>query len=321
MHQQINLSEAGSNVLALPLQRATTKSTAGSVTGVCAEIVALPVRRAEQEPVCDVEQIIAALAANRIDVVYQPQLDLRSGALRGVEALVRLSDDRGTLLDTAKAITLAERHDFIGVLGRRAVEKAIVGFVDSALGSDTRVQLAINASPQELEDPGYAVWLLSLLQDVGLEPGRLELELTENSRLDVSSCQVEHLTQLHDAGIAIAIDDFGTGLANWQRVLELPVSTVKLDRSFAAQVTEKDSVRKLVHHMAAMAGELHFELMAEGIENDAQLAAISSSSAPWRCSTSRSSFLQSSLRLRPRICVTSSMVSNESTRPSSFSSP
>ena len=273
MNHLESLPEPGSNIRHLPVNRGQDKEQPAE--GSSAQILSFPNRRpTASEPICEVEQVIAALAANRVDVVYQPQLDLRSGEIRGVEALARLSDERGHLLDTGRVFALAERHDFVGVLGRRSVERAVLGFVESELYRAETVTLAINASPKELEDPGYAVWLLSLLKDAGLEAGRVELELTENTQINVSGCQIEHLNRLHEAGVAIAVDDFGTGLANWQRVIALPVSMIKLDASFAAQVATHDSVRKLVRHLTAVARDLNFELLAEGIETEAQLTAF-----------------------------------------------
>ena len=223
--------------------------------------------RAVEQMRCEVEQVITSIAANRIEMLFQPQVSLEDGRLISVEALVRLRDDDGRYLDTGRVVTLAEQQDIIGVLGRRAVEIAVVAFSQSAFAG-TDVRLSINCSPLELSNRGYAIWLTSLLADTGLEPEQVELELTENTPIDLIPPQPEQLRALNDVGISLAVDDFGRGFANWQRVLSLPTSTVKLDREIVADLLSSDALR------LRDGQDLGYRLVAEGIETPEQAARL-----------------------------------------------
>lgn len=222
---------------------------------------------------CEVEQVITAIAANRMEVFFQPQFALGETRLVGLEALVRLRGDDGGLLNTARVVTLAEQHDIIGVLGRRAIELAVTQFSRSAFAG-SEVRLSLNCSPLELSNRGYCVWLTSLLSDARLQPQQVELELTENTPIDLTSPQPEQLQALHDAGISIAVDDFGCGFANWQRVLTLPTATVKLDRAIVANVLHCDRTRRLINHLVCAGQDLGYRLIAEGIESTEQLEVL-----------------------------------------------
>ena len=267
------IPEPGANVLALST-RPEPRSDRPPVTGPSAEIVLFEgLTCRNQAARCSVETIITALAADRLEMVYQPQFDLVSGALRGVEALVRLRDERGFELRTAEAIQLAEDHDFIGVLGRRALERAVIDFAVSGL-ADGSIVLALNVSPGELEDPAYAIWLLSLLDELGLDQQCIEIELTGASGAQVTRQQIAQLVRLRDAGVALALDNFGAGHVNLHQVLAIPVSTVKLHRQFAAAIGSDRRVPPLVRHLASASEELGFRLIAEGIESAAQRDAL-----------------------------------------------
>lgn len=279
------LIEPNSNVIALPplasrpyRELPQTQSTGpGSGKTAAAQVIAFPgqaepqVRSPED---CEIDELVAALAGDRLEVHYQPQFCLSTYRIEGFEALLRLRREDGSLLNTARVIDLAEAHDFVGVIGRRTLETAVAEFAGSAFHDDDQLQLALNVSPRELQDPGYAGWLLSLLRTAGLDPTRVELEVTENWNIDVTTHQATQLTLLAGEGLSIAVDDFGTGLANWRRVLDLPVSTVKLDRSIAAEAHVSPRAKTLIGHLLAAGEDMGFRIVAEGIETFAQHGAL-----------------------------------------------
>ncbi|MEM1433946.1 MAG: EAL domain-containing protein [Pseudomonadota bacterium] len=263
-----------SNVVSLPVRRAETGGAQPEPARIFEFAPAASARETDrlgtaEQVRCEVEQVITAIAANRIEVLFQPQVTLADDRLVGLEALVRLRDEDGQFLDTGRVVTLAEQQDIIGVLGRRAVETAVVAFSQSAFAG-TDVRLALNCSPLELSNRGYAIWLTSLLEDSGLDPRQVELEVTENTPVDLRSPQPEQLTALHEVGVGIAVDDFGRGFANWQRVLSLPTTTVKLDRAIIAKVLTCQRTELLIGHLARTGQDLGYRLVAEGIETPEQ---------------------------------------------------
>lgn len=227
-----------------------------------------PPASAEQQRL--LEELVAALQEDRLQVYFQTQHDLATGSVTGCEALLRLSDGSGTLLDTQTLIEIAEAFDLIVLVGRQFMRKAMQEF--AALRAEGVMQgvLAINMSPLELAHPGYATALLDAIAAAGLQPSDLELEVTESRPLEDPRLLLEQLERLAAAGVGLAVDDFGTGYAGWHTIARLPVRAVKLDRSLVARLSQCERAKTLVRHLAVSGQELGFELVAEGIENPAQ---------------------------------------------------
>lgn len=217
------------------------------------------------------DELVGALQEDRLQVYFQTQHDLATGHVTGCEALLRLSDAAGELLDTQTLIELAEAFDLIVLVGRQFMRKALHEF--AALRSEGLMQgvLAINMSPLELAHPGYATALLDAVATAGLRPSDLELEVTESRPLEDPRLLLEQLERLAAAGVGLAVDDFGTGYAGWHTIARLPVRAVKLDRSLVARLSQCNRAKTLVRHLAVSGEELGFELVAEGIENPVQL--------------------------------------------------
>ena len=213
-------------------------------------------------------QLRQAIADGEMRAFYQPVVDLRTGVVTGVEALVRWlrpGANGPTLVAPDSFIPLAEESGVIGILGKWVLETACR---QAALWSSQGVPLIVNVnvSGRELVDAGYADGVLALLAEVGLPPSQLVLEVTETALEGSSEQAVSALSTLRSFGVRIALDDFGTGYSSLSRLDRLPVDIVKIDRSFVMALPPDTTRAPLVAAIIAMAGAMGLRVVAEGIE-------------------------------------------------------
>ena len=174
-----------------------------------------------------------ALARDEISVHYQTIVDLRSHSVFAVEALARWQPHTGATIPPAQFIPVAEATGMINMLGAHVLRSACT--TAKRWYRSYGVAVSVNVSGQQLSDPNFADLVISILNDTGMPPAGLILELTESSLVRTSAQQPEfrQFTRLRDLGVRIAIDDFGTGYSSLSYIVDLPVDIVKLDRSFA----------------------------------------------------------------------------------------
>ncbi|WP_142662874.1 putative bifunctional diguanylate cyclase/phosphodiesterase [Paracoccus laeviglucosivorans] len=204
---------------------------------------------------------------NRLCVHYQPQVRLTDGAVVGLEALARWRHP--TLGNVAPDIfiPLAERTAQIGRLGVWILGRSLLDF--ASLGLPEPMRLAVNVSPLQLRDPGFADQVARCLDDAGQIPKRLELEITETTQLG-DDPQVAHaLKALEKLGVGLALDDFGTGYSNFAALTKFRFSCLKLDRTLVTGLDDERN-QMLIRSMVGMAQNLEMDLLAEGIETEAQ---------------------------------------------------
>lgn len=174
----------------------------------------------------------AALERGEFFIEYQPLVHLGDGSVRGAEALVRWAHPQHGVLGPDRFIPLAEHTGLIVPLGRWVLEGA-VRQARRWQGADTGpVRINVNVSPMQLHHPGLVADTVDILEREGLEPGALCLELTESALIGADDDLLKPLRRLSEMGVDIALDDFGTGYSNLANLRRLPVSVLKLDRSF-----------------------------------------------------------------------------------------
>jgi len=216
----------------------------------------------------------AALAADEIDIRFQPQIDPASGRILGVEALARWVEVASpeALFARATAAGLAER------LSRTIQRKALrlAGEWGGALGD---LRLSLNILPQDLDRTGFETWLIDEIALAGLDPRRITAEIIESALLSDRPAVAARLGFLRDHGVEIAIDDFGTGYANLVYLTSLPLDAIKIDRAMVADLVGQERDRIVVKAMISMARELGLKIVVEGVESVAQLDLI----AAWGC--------------------------------------
>ena len=210
------------------------------------------------------------LRHDRVALVFQPVVDVDSNVVVGAEALMRLSNAEGRILPTLSAIAAAETAGLAESLGDRVLHLAL----DAARTWPEHMTLAVNISARELTGRDLRSRVEQALQRHDFDPARLVLEITESSILSAGPSALAELEKLRQRGVRVAIDDFGTAYATLQNLTTLPVDVLKVDTSFTAGLPHQRIHTAIVHGIASMAFELDIPCIVEGVETDAQLAAI-----------------------------------------------
>jgi diguanylate cyclase (GGDEF)-like protein len=219
----------------------------------------------------DLEQRLhEAIEDERLSLVYQPVVDLPSGAVVSAEALVRWCEDGQTVMQPTDLVALAEAAGQIDAVGawvlRRAVQRAASW---SAAGYPVRV--AVNLSVQQLADPDLVSVVDQALRRCGLPPDRLTLEITETVLLEQAGVAISTLERLCGLGVRLAVDDFGTGYSSLGYLRQLPVSLLKVDRAFLQGFGQLADVTALLRSMVGLGHDLGLTVTVEGIETARQL--------------------------------------------------
>ncbi|MFN8133371.1 MAG: EAL domain-containing protein [Solirubrobacteraceae bacterium] len=210
-----------------------------------------------------------AIGRGELALHYQPIFGLPRLELRGLEALVRWRDpDRG-LLAPAEFVPLAESTDLVDALGDWVVDEACRQ-VREWQAAGLAAPVGFNLSLQQLRRDGFAARLGARLQQAGVDPAMLTAEITESATSDPAVAD-HALAELHDLGLQIALDDFGAGYSSLDRVRRLPVSCVKIDRSFMAEIPASPDACAMVVAILGLARSLGLDAVAEGVETQAQL--------------------------------------------------
>jgi diguanylate cyclase (GGDEF)-like protein/PAS domain S-box-containing protein len=218
--------------------------------------------------------LTAAVAGERIDIALQPQFSLATLTPVGFEALARWNHN-GTAISPAEFIPIAEQTGLIVELGRRVLCKAMefAGQIKRRHGFCGTT--AINVAGAQLRQPGFPAFIEGMALQHGLQPGDIEIELTENILLDDAESQIGRCVgQLRAMGFLIALDDFGTGYASLSHLSRFPVNRLKIDRSFVDRMAEDESAHTIIRATIGLAHSLGMTVVAEGIETEEQLAKL-----------------------------------------------
>ena len=215
-----------------------------------------------------------AIACDEFELHYQPQIDVRTHAIIGLEALVRWPQKDGGYLAPARFIPLAERTGVIFELDRLIMQRVVqqlAVWLEAGIAPQT---LAFNVSAMEFQQPEFARTLVELIREHGIDPGRLEVEITESIFLKDMADVAESLAILEEHGVRLSIDDFGTGYSSMQYLKRLPVYKLKIDMEFVQHITESQSDREITRAIISLARSLELTCLAEGVETPEQLTAL-----------------------------------------------
>lgn len=211
-----------------------------------------------------------ALDSSQLQLHYQPKIDLDSGAIMHAEALMRWHHPTLGAIPPTKFIPRAERSTLINRLTEFAIDEALRQVVLwKKIGFSLKV--AVNISAQNLSQPSFVFQVMTLLDKHGLDGSSLELELTENSLMNNVNNAIEVLTKLTKLGIVVSIDDFGTGYSSLQYLQKLPVSIIKIDKSFILNLATDDGSRYIVDAAVNLAHKIDMKVVAEGVEDQQSL--------------------------------------------------
>jgi EAL domain-containing protein (putative c-di-GMP-specific phosphodiesterase class I) len=221
-----------------------------------------------------------ALGRNEFALHYQPKINLETGAITGVEALIRWHHPQRGLVPPAQFIPIAEECGFIVKIGRWVLHEACRQarvWQDAGL---PRMRMAINVSAVELRAKDFVSGVRAVLTEMRLEPRYVELELTETFLIQDSSSTLAVLLALKEMGVQLALDDFGTGYSSLSYLRRFPIATVKIDRSFIRDLTTDSDDATIVGAVITMGNRLHMRVVAEGVETPQQLAFLQEQNCP-----------------------------------------
>ena len=216
------------------------------------------------------DDLLQALSHDEFKVYYQPIADTITREIYGYEALVRwFHPVRGAVPPTV-FIPVAEKIGLINALGEWVLKTACA----EAASWATPLKVSVNVSPIQLMNTSLTDTIISVLQQTGLDPRRLDLEITESDVFNENTRSLEILSQLREQGIQISIDDFGTGYSSLSRLSYFPFDKIKIDRSFVINIPEQKDDLDIVRLIISMGKSLHMRIVAEGVETEEQLASL-----------------------------------------------
>jgi diguanylate cyclase (GGDEF)-like protein/PAS domain S-box-containing protein len=214
-----------------------------------------------------------SLLSGGFEVVYQPILDINA-QLCGLEALLRLHDEDGRIISPNIFIPIAESTATIIPLGRWVVRQVCRQLREwQDLGLDI-VPVAINASALQIVQTNFCADVMSILAQFDIAPELVHLELTESGVMPQNSLAFDNMLKLSSQGIRFSIDDFGTGFSSLDRLHQLPVSTLKIDRTFVQRMLDPNGTLPIVSTIMSMAHSLNLGVVAEGVETREQFHAL-----------------------------------------------
>jgi EAL domain-containing protein (putative c-di-GMP-specific phosphodiesterase class I) len=221
-----------------------------------------------------------ALKERQFVLHYQPKMSLETGAIMGVEALVRWYHPQRGLVPPVQFISVAEECGVIVPIGRWVLREACRqtrAWLDAGL---PRVRIAVNVSTVELREKDFVAAVRAILTETGLEPRFLELELTETFLMQDAEATATVLQALKDLGVSLALDDFGTGYSSLSHLKRFPIDTLKIDKSFVRDLATDADDASIVSAVISMGGSLHMRVVAEGVETREQLTFLQEHSCP-----------------------------------------
>lgn len=209
-----------------------------------------------------------AVGTNRLALFYQPILDVQSRELIGVEALIRIPGEDGTLLSPAEFIPVAESAGLMNRIGDWVVRQACLQHRDWRDTGLPPMTIAINVSPMQFRQPRFVSVLADAIKEFDVDPAFLQIEVTESAIMDDVQDTVETLNRLQAMGIRIALDDFGTGYSSLSHLTNLPLNKLKIDQSFIRKMADSQSSRSITEAIIGLGRTLNLKVVGEGIESE-----------------------------------------------------
>lgn len=217
------------------------------------------------------EQLLTALPQKEFYLVYQPKIKTSSQTLHGAEALLRWNNRMLGQLSPLDFIPVAEESDLITEIGQWVLEDAAAQWHDWFGKHNTDARVSINVSPRQLWDKRFVERVSGVLDKLKVNPATVELEITESVMMQDVETAISVLHEIKSLGLKTSIDDFGTGYSSLNYLHRLPLDVLKIDRSFISPLLERKESQSLVKNLIILGQDLNMEIVAEGVENDAQL--------------------------------------------------
>jgi len=211
-----------------------------------------------------------AIKENELRLFYQPQIDLVNGQIVGFEALVRWQHPSRGMIPPSSFIPLAEECGLIVPLGEWVLKTACYQIKTWSLSRPAFGQIAVNVSAVQLGRGNFAAMVKTIINETGIQPENLEIEITESSVMSNLTSAIESLSELKALGVRLSIDDFGTGYSSLAYLQQLAVHKLKIDISFVRKILVNSGDASIVQAVIALGHSLGLEIIAEGVEELAQ---------------------------------------------------
>lgn len=215
-----------------------------------------------------------ALDKERLELHYQPQIDVQTGRIVGAEALLRWDHPERGYVPPTTFIPIAEDSGLILPIGEWVLHRACSQAIEWQRAGFPPIPVAVNVSPIQFRRQDLLELVKQALDRSGLEPSMLTLEITETAIMSVRDRAVRALAGLRDMGVGLALDDFGTGYSSLSHLKTLPISMVKIDRSFISEILTDGTAATITEAIVSMAHILGLSVLAEGVENQQQLVLL-----------------------------------------------
>ena len=218
-----------------------------------------------------------AVERNEFCTHYQPVVELETGRLAGFEALIRWQHPEHGLVPPLDFIPIAEETGLIHPIGRWILRDACLQMAtwNRALQPADRLSMSVNLSGHQLAEPDLVAAVVQILEDTGLDPEQLKLEITESALMADTETATERLSQLRAIGVGLSIDDFGTGYSSLSYLHRLPLTVLKIDKTFVWSMGSSARERQICRGIVSLAHDIGLSVIAEGIETPEQRQQLS----------------------------------------------
>ena len=230
-----------------------------------------PMNEAALEQLTMETNLRKAIEREEFLLYFQPKVDLKTRKIIGMEALIRWKTQNGDLVSPAEFIPLAEGNGLIVPIGKFVLHTGCLQNKNWQQTCTEKIGVAINVSGLEFGQKNFVREVLTVLKDTGLDPQYLDLEITETTIMKNPERAVRNLRELKAAGVNISLDDFGTGYSSLSYLQRLPIDSIKIDISFIRDVTTNPEDAAIVKTIITLAHNLNLKVIAEGVEDEAQL--------------------------------------------------
>ena len=216
------------------------------------------------------EALRRALIRGEFQLYYQPQIDLQTGMMTSVEALIRWNCPERGLVSPGVFIPVAEESNLISMIGWWVLEEACRQLAVWRASGMAPIKVAVNVSGRQFLNHALVECISDLLRQYEVHPSLLEIELTESTVMAEPERAIEQLSRLRDIGIQVSVDDFGTGYSSLSYLKRLPLNTIKVDRSFVRDVNSQSDNAAIVSAILGLADALDMSIVAEGVETEGE---------------------------------------------------
>jgi EAL domain-containing protein (putative c-di-GMP-specific phosphodiesterase class I) len=216
------------------------------------------------------EGLRSALDEGQFHLLYQPKVDLRTGLIIGVESLIRWQHPEHGIVSPLRFIGLAEESGLIVAIGEWVLQTACRQNLAWQQAGLAPITISVNVSPRQFEEKRLVERVALALQESGLDPAHLELEVTESLIMRDLAQSVGKMRELEAMGISLSIDDFGTGYSSLSALKSFPISRLKIDKSFVSELADNPDDQAIAMAVISLGHKLNLRVIAEGVETEQQ---------------------------------------------------